>query len=132
MEALLGFHLGIWDHATFAAIFVIAIAGLVVAVFILGLALKMALDARHPRHSSLVHHSDRGVQPICPWRLHRHVPYKLYGMLPASGLGLGAAMGGVSLSSKRGAKRSVRTGPRIEVVSIKTRTALSSRSSIKR
>jgi uncharacterized protein (DUF983 family) len=45
MEASLGFHLGIWDHATFAAIFVIVIAGLVVAVFILGLALKMALDA---------------------------------------------------------------------------------------
>ena len=28
-------------------------------------ALKMALDARHPRHSSLVHHSDRGVQYAC-------------------------------------------------------------------
>ena len=28
-------------------------------------ALKMALDARHPQHSSLVHHSDRGVQYAC-------------------------------------------------------------------
>jgi putative transposase len=28
-------------------------------------ALKTALDARHPRHSSLVHHSDRGVQYAC-------------------------------------------------------------------
>jgi transposase InsO family protein len=28
-------------------------------------ALKMALVVRHPRHSSLVHHSDRGIQYAC-------------------------------------------------------------------
>jgi hypothetical protein len=33
MEALLGFHVDIWDYATFAAIFVIVAAGLVVVPY---------------------------------------------------------------------------------------------------
>jgi hypothetical protein len=37
MEALLGFQVGFWDYATFAALFVIVAAGLITAVFILGL-----------------------------------------------------------------------------------------------
>jgi hypothetical protein len=48
MEALLGFHVDIWDYATFAAIFVIVAAGLVVAVFILGLSGRIAIARKHP------------------------------------------------------------------------------------
>ena len=33
MEALLGFEIGFWDYATFAALFVIVVAGLATAVF---------------------------------------------------------------------------------------------------
>ena len=34
MEAVLGFQVGFWDYATFAAIFIIVVAGLSAAVFI--------------------------------------------------------------------------------------------------
>jgi hypothetical protein len=36
MDALVGFHVGFWDYATFAVLFIVAIAGLVVFVLILG------------------------------------------------------------------------------------------------
>ena len=56
MEALLGFHVDFWDYATFVAIFVIVVAGLCVAVFILGLPGRIAIgisriiiDACHRR-----------------------------------------------------------------------------------
>ena len=36
MEALLGFHVGFWDYATFVAVFFVVAAVLAAAVFILG------------------------------------------------------------------------------------------------
>jgi hypothetical protein len=48
MEALLGFDVGFWDYATFAAMFTIVVAGLAAGVFILGLPGRIAI-ARNTR-----------------------------------------------------------------------------------
>src|SRR5208337_106556 len=47
MEALLGFQLDFWDYATFAALFVTVLAGLGLAVFVLGLPGRIAIASNH-------------------------------------------------------------------------------------
>jgi hypothetical protein len=47
MEALLGFSLGFWDYATFLSLFVLVVAGLGLAVFILGLPGRIAIARNH-------------------------------------------------------------------------------------
>jgi hypothetical protein len=42
MEALLGFPIGFWDYVTFLALFILVVAGLGLAVFILGLPGRIA------------------------------------------------------------------------------------------
>jgi hypothetical protein len=48
MEALLGFQVSVWDYVTFAAIFIIVLAGLAAAIFILGLPGRIAIARNHP------------------------------------------------------------------------------------
>jgi hypothetical protein len=67
MEALLGFRVGIWDYATFAALFVIVAAGLVVAVFILGLPGRIAIARKHPEADAVNLMGWIGFLAIVPW-----------------------------------------------------------------
>ena len=67
MEALLGFHLDIWDYVTFAAIFVIVIAALVVAVLILGLPGRIAIARHHPEAAAVNLMGWVGFMAIVPW-----------------------------------------------------------------
>jgi len=67
MEALLGFQVGIWDYATFAAIFVIVVAGLVGAVFILGLPGCIAIARNHPEADAVYLMGWVGFVAVVPW-----------------------------------------------------------------
>src|SRR5262245_41111240 len=53
MEALLGFHVDLWDYVTFAAIAVIIMASLALAVFILGLPGRIAIARKHPEADAI-------------------------------------------------------------------------------
>jgi len=67
MEALLGFQVGFWDYATFAAIFVIVAAGLVLAVFILGLPGRIAIARKHPEADAVNLMGWVGFVAVVPW-----------------------------------------------------------------
>jgi len=67
MEALLGFSLGFWDYATFAAMFVIVAAGLATAVFILGLPGRIAIARKHPEADAVNLMGWVGFVAIVPW-----------------------------------------------------------------
>jgi hypothetical protein len=67
MEALLGFHVGFWDYATFAALFVIVAAGLVAAVFILGLPGRIAIARKHPEADAVNLMGWVGFVAVVPW-----------------------------------------------------------------
>ena len=67
MEALLGFHVGAWDYATFAAMFVIVAAGLTAAVFILGLPGRIAIARKHPEADAVYLMGWIGFLAVVPW-----------------------------------------------------------------
>jgi hypothetical protein len=67
MEALLGFHVGFWDYATFAAMAIIVAAGLGVAVFILGLPGRIAIARRHPEAEAVYLMGWIGFLAVVPW-----------------------------------------------------------------
>jgi hypothetical protein len=67
MEALLGFHVGFWDYATFAAMFIIVAAGLAAAVFILGLPGRIAIARKHPDADAVYLMGWVGFVAIVPW-----------------------------------------------------------------
>jgi hypothetical protein len=67
MEALLGFRIGFWDYATFEALFVIVAAGLVAAVFILGLPGRIAIARKHPEADAVYLMGWVGFVAIVPW-----------------------------------------------------------------
>jgi hypothetical protein len=67
MEALLGFHVGFWDYATFAALFVIVAAGLVTAVLILGLPGRIAIARKHPEADAVNLMGWVGFVAVVPW-----------------------------------------------------------------
>jgi len=67
MEALLGFHVGFWDYATFAALFIIVAAGLGAAVFILGLPGRIAIARKHPDADAVNLMGWVGFVAIVPW-----------------------------------------------------------------
>lgn len=48
METLLGFQISGWDYLTFVVIFIIGVAFLALAIFILGLPGRMAIARNHP------------------------------------------------------------------------------------
>src|SRR5215469_6468207 len=67
MEALLGFHVGFWDYVTFGAIFVIVLAFLALAVFILGLPGRMAIARNHPEADAIYLMGWIGFLAVVPW-----------------------------------------------------------------
>lgn len=67
MEAVLGFQVGFWDYATFAAIFIIVVAGLSAAVFILGLPGRIAIARNHPEADAIFVMGWVGFVAIVPW-----------------------------------------------------------------
>ena len=67
MEALLGFHVGFWDYVTFLAIFVIVVAGLCAAVFILGLPGRIAIARKHPEADAVYLMGWIGFLAVVPW-----------------------------------------------------------------
>jgi len=67
MEALLGFHVGLWDYITFLAGFMIVLAGLSAAVFILGLPGRIAIARKHPEADAVNLMGWVGFVAIVPW-----------------------------------------------------------------
>ena len=67
MEALLGFHLGFWDYATFASMFVIVATAMTLAVFILGLPGRIAIARKHPEADAIYLMGWIGFLAVVPW-----------------------------------------------------------------
>jgi Protein of unknown function (DUF3302) len=67
MESLLGFHVGFWDYVTFLAIFVIVVAFLSAAVFILGLPGRIAIARKHPEADAVYLMGWIGFLAVVPW-----------------------------------------------------------------
>jgi hypothetical protein len=67
MEALLGFRIDFWDYATFLSLFVIVVAGLGAAVFILGLPGRIAIARRHPEAEAVNLMGWIGFLAVVPW-----------------------------------------------------------------
>src|SRR5271169_4859776 len=67
MDALVGFHVGFWDYAAFAALFIIVVAGLGFAVFILGLPGRIAIARKHPEAEAVYLMGWVGFMAIVPW-----------------------------------------------------------------
>jgi Protein of unknown function (DUF3302) len=67
MEALLGFHLDVWDYATFASLAVIVMASLALAVFILGLPGRIAIARKHPEADAIYLMGWIGFLAVVPW-----------------------------------------------------------------
>jgi Protein of unknown function (DUF3302) len=67
MDALLGFQVDFWDYVTFAAIFIIVVAFLAFAVFILGLPGRIAIARKHPEADAVNLMGWVGFMAIVPW-----------------------------------------------------------------
>lgn len=67
MDALVGFHVGFWDYVTFAAMFVIGVAVLAAAVFILGLPGRIAIARNHPEADAVNVMGWVGFLAVVPW-----------------------------------------------------------------
>ena len=67
MEALLGFHVGFWDYATFVVLAILVAAGLAVAIFILGLPGRIAIARKHPEAEAVYLMGWIGFLAVVPW-----------------------------------------------------------------
>ncbi len=67
MEALLGFHVGFWDYVTFLVIAILVVAGLAVAVFVLGLPGRIAIARKHPEADAVYLMGWIGFLAVVPW-----------------------------------------------------------------
>ncbi len=67
MEALLGFHVGFWDYATFVVLAILVAAGLAVAIFILGLPGRIAIARKHPEADAVYLMGWIGFLAVVPW-----------------------------------------------------------------
>jgi hypothetical protein len=67
MEALLGFHVGFWDYATFLVLAILVAAGLGVAVFVLGLPGRIAIARKHPEADAVYLMGWIGFLAVVPW-----------------------------------------------------------------
>jgi hypothetical protein len=67
MEALLGFHVGFWDYATFIVLAILVAAGLAVAVFVLGLPGRIAIARNHPEADAVYLMGWMGFLAVVPW-----------------------------------------------------------------
>ena len=67
VQSLLGFELGVWDYATFAALFVLALAAVVLVVWVAGLPGRIAIARKHPDAEAVKIMGWAGLLPIVPW-----------------------------------------------------------------
>src|SRR5271169_1605979 len=67
METLLGFRVGFWDYVTFAAIAFLVLAGLGLAVFVLGLPGRIAIARNHPEADAVNLMGWVGFVAVVPW-----------------------------------------------------------------
>ena len=67
MDTLVGFHVDAWDYLTFAAMFIILAAALVLAVLILGLPGRIAIARRHPEADAVYLMGYIGFLAVVPW-----------------------------------------------------------------
>src|SRR5271167_4204737 len=64
---MLGFQLDLWDYLAFATIFALVIAGLAVAVFVLGLPGRIAISRKHPEAEAVNLMGWAGFLTVVPW-----------------------------------------------------------------
>ena len=67
MESLLGFPIGFWDYITFLVLFVLGAAGVVVAIFVLGLPGRIAIARNHPEAEAVYLMGWIGFLAVVPW-----------------------------------------------------------------
>src|SRR5215813_9681971 len=67
VDTLLGFQLDFWDYATFAAMAMIVMAGLALAVLILGLPGRIAIARKHPEADAIYLMGWIGFLAVVPW-----------------------------------------------------------------
>jgi hypothetical protein len=67
MDALLGFHVGLWDYLTFLVLFILVAAGLGLAVFVLGLPGRIAIARKHPEADAVYLMGWIGFLAVVPW-----------------------------------------------------------------
>jgi hypothetical protein len=67
MHTLLGFQPDGWDYTAIACIFLLVIAGLAVAVFVLGLPGRIAIARKHPEAEAVNLMGWAGCLAVVPW-----------------------------------------------------------------
>src|SRR5262245_63093840 len=67
VDTLVGFQLDFWDYATCAAMATIVMAGLALAVFILGLPGRIAIARKHPEADAIYLMGWIGFLAVVPW-----------------------------------------------------------------
>lgn len=67
MESLLGFHVGFWDYLTFLVLAILVVAGLALAVFVLGLPGRIAIARKHPEAEAVYLMGWIGFLAVVPW-----------------------------------------------------------------
>jgi hypothetical protein len=67
MDALVGFHVDMWDYITFACLLIIAGALVVLVIFILGLPGRIALARKHPEAEAVNMMGYLGFLAVVPW-----------------------------------------------------------------
>ena len=67
VDTLVGFQLDFWDYVTFAAMATIVMAGLALAVLILGLPGRIAIARRHPEADAIYLMGWIGFLAVVPW-----------------------------------------------------------------
>ena len=67
VDTLVGFQLDFWDYATFAAMATIVMAGLALAVFVLGLPGRIAIARKHPEADAIYLMGWIGFLAVVPW-----------------------------------------------------------------
>jgi len=66
-ENLMGFKLDIWDFITFASIFVLVVAAVVLIVFLMGLPGRIAIARKHPDAEAVNMMGWLGFLAVVPW-----------------------------------------------------------------
>ena len=67
VDTLLGFQLDFWDYVTFASMSTIVMAGLGLAVFVLGLPGRIAIARKHPEADAIYLMGWIGFLAVVPW-----------------------------------------------------------------
>ena len=67
MHSLLGFEPDLWDYLALASILALVIAGLTVAVFVLGLPGRIAIARKHPEAEAVNLMGWAGFLTVVPW-----------------------------------------------------------------